>query len=205
MADQPFGAALLVILALGLLAYAAGRVADASVLAGPEDSAAERGGWMVSAVIHVTLAVLAFRLATGGGGSAARSGDPSGLTARVMDAPAGRWLVGAAGLIIIGVGAFQARNGVTKNFVDELEQHPPWVEWAGAVGLLARAVAFAVVGWFAIRAALTYDAEEAKGLDGALQELAGAPYGPYLLGLVAAGLLAYALHCGTQARWRRVA
>ena len=45
----------------------------------------------------------------------------------------------------------------------------------------------ALIGVFVIRAAPPYDPKEAIGLDGALQKLAGAAYGPYLLGLTAAG------------------
>jgi len=65
-------------------------------------------------------------------------------------------------------------------------------------------VVFALVGVFLVRAAIEYDAEEAVGLDGALQELAGRAHGPWLLGLVAVGLLAYAGFCVAMARYRRV-
>ena len=39
-----------------------------------------------------------------------------------------------------------------------------------------------------------YDANKARGLDGALQKVAAAPYGEWLLGAVAAGLFAYGGH-----------
>ncbi|HKG43834.1 MAG TPA: DUF1206 domain-containing protein [Gaiellaceae bacterium] len=55
-----------------------------------------------------------------------------------------------------------------------------------------------------IRAALQYDPKEAIGLDGALQKLASASYGPYLLGLTAAGLVAYGIYCLVDARYRDV-
>jgi hypothetical protein len=57
---------------------------------------------------------------------------------------------------------------------------------------------------FVIRAALQYDPKEAIGLDGALQKLASADYGPYLLGFTAAGLIAYGLYCLADARFRDV-
>ena len=62
----------------------------------------------------------------------------------------------------------------------------------------------ALIGVFVIRAAPPYDPKEAIGLDGALQKLAGAAYGPYLLGLTAAGLIAYGLYCLADARFRDV-
>jgi len=72
------------------------------------------------------------------------------------------------------------------------------------VGLLARLVVFGLIGGFAIKAALEYDPNEAIGLDGALQKLSHQSYGPWLLGLTAAGLVAYAIFCFADARYRRV-
>jgi hypothetical protein len=79
-----------------------------------------------------------------------------------------------------------------------------WGERTGVVGLLARSVVFGLIGAFVIKAALEYDPKEAIGLDGALQKLAGEAYGTWLLGLTAAGLLAYAIFCFVEARYRRV-
>jgi hypothetical protein len=74
----------------------------------------------------------------------------------------------------------------------------------GIVGLFARAVVFGLVAWFLVKAAVEFDPDEAVGLDGALRKLADAPYGPLLLGVTAAGLVAYGLFCVAQARYRRV-
>lgn len=74
----------------------------------------------------------------------------------------------------------------------------------GTVGIVARGVVFALVGVFLVRAAYQYDPKEAVGLDGALGEIARAPYGPFLLGLVAAGLFAFGLYSLAEARYREV-
>jgi hypothetical protein len=79
-----------------------------------------------------------------------------------------------------------------------------WTIVVGVLGHAARAVVFTLVGIFLLRAAWQYDAEEAIGLDGALRKVAQAEYGEVLLGLVAAGLLAYGLFCFVQARCRAV-
>jgi Domain of Unknown Function (DUF1206) len=71
-------------------------------------------------------------------------------------------------------------------------------------GYIARGVVVALVGFFVARAAWPYDPKEAVGLDGALAKLAHAPYGPVLLGLVAAGLFAYAVFSLVEARYREV-
>lgn len=74
----------------------------------------------------------------------------------------------------------------------------------GVLGHLARAVLFSLVGFFFVKAAWEYDPREAIGLDGALRKVARAEYGGLLLGCTAAGILAYALFCLVQARYRRV-
>jgi hypothetical protein len=79
-----------------------------------------------------------------------------------------------------------------------------WGSRAGLVGHVARAVVFGLIGVFVVRAAVNYDPKDAIGLDGALQKLARAPYGPWLLGLTAAGLVAYGIFCLVDARLRDV-
>jgi hypothetical protein len=58
------------------------------------------------------------------------------------------------------------------------------------------------MGVFAIKSAADYSPKQAVGLDGALQKLAHASYGSFLLGLTAAGLIAYAVFCFVDARYR---
>ena len=65
-------------------------------------------------------------------------------------------------------------------------------------------VVFGLIGLFLVKAAWEFDSKEARGLDGALLELAQQPYGGLLLGAVAVGLLAYAFYCFVQARYRRI-
>jgi Domain of Unknown Function (DUF1206) len=84
------------------------------------------------------------------------------------------------------------------------EQEEQAATAVGVLGHLARFVVFALIGLFLLRAAWEYDSSEARGLDGALLEIAQQPYGGLLLGAVAAGLLAYALYCFVQARYRRI-
>ena len=54
------------------------------------------------------------------------------------------------------------------------------------------------------KAAIDYDPKDAIGLDGALRKLADATYGPYLLGVTAAGLVCYGLYCLVDSRYRDV-
>ena len=101
-------------------------------------------------------------------------------------------------------------RAISRNFKDDLhtermsETTKRWTTRAGVVGYGARAVVFALIGIFVVRAAWEYDPNEAVGLDGALQKLAHETFGPLLLGIVAAGLVAYGLFYLVKAAYREV-
>jgi hypothetical protein len=122
----------------------------------------------------------------------------------VLAWPGGTVLVGIAGGVLIGVGLWQLYSGISCRFEDKWRGQNRAGVVAGVVGHVARFVVFALMGVFAIKAAVQYDPKDAIGLDGALQKLAGTSYGPFLLGVTAAGLLAYGVFCLFDARYRDV-
>lgn len=77
--------------------------------------------------------------------------------------------------------------------------------WLGRAGMGARGVVFGIIGGFLLYAALRSDPNEARGLAGAFKILAQQPFGLWLLGIVAAGFVAYGLYQFFEARYRRVA
>lgn len=209
IADRPFGKTLLVVVAVGLAGYALWRLVRAAIGHGHEqhDSGLDRVSGLASGVAYAILCVTAIKILTG---ARTGSGTPQKATGGVLDWTLGPWLVGIAGAVLIGVAAYQAHKGVTEKFLDDskTEQMSARVERAftalGVVGHLARAVVFTLVGYGLIKAAVAYDPHKAVGLDGALRKLAQASYGPWLLGLVAAGLIAFAAYSAADARYRRV-
>jgi hypothetical protein len=118
--------------------------------------------------------------------------------------------VAAAGLAIVGVGLWNLYRGLATKFDDKWrtgELSPAVRKWGtrvGVVGHVARFVVFGLVGVFLVKAALDYRPKDAIGIDGALQKLAHASYGPFLLGMTAAGLVAYGLYCLVDAKLRDV-
>lgn len=78
------------------------------------------------------------------------------------------------------------------------------VRTLGRVGYAARGVAFAIIGMLLAAAGLHARPEEARGLGGALTTLAEQPFGPWLLGAVAVGFVAYGAFMLVQARYRRI-
>jgi hypothetical protein len=163
------------------------------------------GNALVKAAVYLTLAVLAIRFATGGGQSSSQQQQQT--TAGVFDWPAGRFLVAAAGLVLIGVGAWHVRKGLTKRFLEQIDLGDApraatrLVTRLGQVGFPAKGIALALVGGLLIYAAVTFDPSKAQGLDGALRTVLEAPFGRILLTLVAVGIAAFGAFCFVRARY----
>jgi hypothetical protein len=211
LAGQTFGEVVLILLVLGFTAYALWRFVEA--WAAPGDDAkkwAKRLGSVGRGLIYAGLAFSAAKIVAGAGGSKSQDEKAHQATATLLSWPAGTWLVGIGGAIVIGVGLWNLYRGLSQKFEDKWRTGEmgatarKWGSRAGTVGHVARAAVFGLIGVFVIKAALEYDPKEAIGLDGALQKLASAAYGPYLLGVTAAGLLVYGLYCLVDARYRDV-
>lgn len=210
VANQPFGSLLLTLLAIGLGGYALWRLFRAALGRGPEgsDSGFDRLAALASGLAYGALCVLAVEILIGSGSSS--STNPKSSAAGILGWPGGPWIVGAAGAVMICVALYQAYKGVTQKFLDDskTEEMSPgvrkWIGRIGTVGHLARAVVFGLIGVFLVKAAIEYNPKTAVGLDGALAKLANQPYGSVLLGIVAVGLIAFALYSLSDARYRRI-
>lgn len=213
IAGESWAKPLLIVLAFGFAAYVVWRLAQAffdrdNEGEGPK-GLAKRAAALGKAVLYAGLCFVTVKLLVDARSSSTGGGEKK-ATAVVLDWPGGTWIVGLAGVAIIGAGAFNAYRAVTQKFEDDLDQgemseaEERWYGRIGTLGHAARAVVFGLIGTFLVKAALEYDPNEAIGLDGALAKLAGQTAGPYLLGLTAAGLLCYGLFCFVQARYRRV-
>jgi hypothetical protein len=210
ISQQPFGQVLLILVAIGLAGYALWRLIHALIGHGPEnsDSTFDRVAALGSGIVYAGLCAIAIEILLGSGGSS--SGDTHRTTGGVFGWPAGTWLVGIAGAVLIGVALYQGYRGLSKDFLKDskTEEMSPtirsWIKWIGTFGHLARMVVFGLVGVFLIKAAIDFNPNKAVGLDGALAKLAHNSYGPFLLGLVAAGLIAFGVYSLSDARYRRI-
>ena len=211
IAQQPFGRVLLALTGVGLLGYVVWRGIQA--LYNPTSSGngakdlAKRIGYACSAVVNLALAwyalQVAFRSASSSGGSKQE------WTARLLAQPLGPWLVGAVGLGIIGAGMYFFYKASNARFMKHLQagrmslEREKIVKRTGQFGLPARGVAFLLIGGFVLQAAVQAEPQEVEGLGAAFQTLANQPYGPWLMGLVAVGFMAYGVYCFMLARYRR--
>ncbi|CAN5754269.1 DUF1206 domain-containing protein [soil metagenome] len=215
IAQQPFGRVLLAVVALGLAAYALWRLvqgfADSGDEGGDASGIGKRIGYVGSGLAYAALTVAAVQIILGGGGSSGggSGGGAQDWTATLLQAPFGRFLVGAVGVGVVLGGLYQLYQAVSAKFTEEFrtgEMSSTELTWArrvGRVGHAARSVVYFIIGWFLLRAALTSNASEVGGLGKALDTLQGQPYGAWLLGVTGVGLAAYGVYCFVLARYRR--
>lgn len=207
---QPFGKVLLGIVALGLAGYVLWKAVEA--LLDPEHKGSDakgalaRVGYGISAVLYAGLTLEAVRLLRGAGGG--QDDGAQHWTALVMDKPFGRVIVGLAGVGILGYGVYELVRAFKSDIAKKLHLEGSAVATrqrvvaVGRAGMSARGVVFGIIGWLVLQAALRYDPSRAQGLEGALVTLREAAYGPWLLGLVALGLIAYGVFQLVKARYR---
>jgi Domain of Unknown Function (DUF1206) len=210
VAHQPFGKLLLTLVAIGLGGYSMWRLVRAAIGHGPEgvDSGIDRVGALGSGLFYGAMCVLAIEVLLGV--DSPKTGSAKHETAGVLGWPAGVWIVGIAGVVMIGVALYQGYRGVTKKFLEDsktAEMGPrtrKGISAIGTVGHLARMVVFGLVGVFLIKAAIDFNPHKAVGVDGALASIVHRSYGPFALAVVAAGLVAFALYSLSDARYRKI-
>jgi hypothetical protein len=128
----------------------------------------------------------------------------------VLGWPAGALIVGAAGAILSAISLYQLYDAVSGGFASEIETEAMGplqrrlLMISGRIGLAARALVFALVGYFLLSTAIDYDPNRAVGVDGALARLHHEPLGQWLLGLLAAGLMMFAAYSLLEAAYRRL-
>jgi hypothetical protein len=209
LAQSGFGQVALLVVAAGFGALVVWQAAEAVLGHGRSSGAerlAKRVGSAGRALVYLLLAGLALQQATrsGSGGQGTDS-----VTARVMSATGGRFLIGAVGVAIVGLGLYLCYYGLAERFVErlDLDAHRrgrrPVIVTLGTVGHVAKGIAFGVVGGLFVTAAVQFQPRESGGLDEALRTLLQQPLGPYLVSAVALGLGCFGLYCLAWARHQR--
>jgi hypothetical protein len=206
------GRAALVVIAAGLFAYALWKLTQAVFGYGPEGGGGadlkDRVANLSGGLVYIGFFLVATKVLAGSGSSS--SDRPQHTAAGVLGWPGGPVLVGAAGGILLAVSLYQLYEALSGRFA---RQSKLWRMGAedrrtfmllGRVGLSARAVVFALIGYFVLRAAIEYNPRNAVGVEGALARIHHQPAGPWLLAVVAAGLLVFAAFSMVEARYRRL-
>lgn len=209
VAEQPFGTALLWLMAVGFFAYAAWRLSEAAWgRRGETDEkkrTLKRVGSAVNGLVYLAFGVLSVTTATGGSSSSQAS-----WTAKALNHSGGQTAVVIAGLVIIAIAIALTVRGLRTDFEKHLNRgrmSPTTytaVRRLGQVGYVCRGVVFGLVGIFVIKAAVDHKPGQARGFDAALKSVAHAPLGQFLLMVAAAGLICFGAYCLAEARYRRL-
>lgn len=209
LASQPGGVVVLWVCTVGLFGLALWGLLEAFLV--PErDSAAKTWASRLKeagkAVVYAALGVTALRFATGGSPSSSESSESA--SAQLLSAPGGVVLLVIVGLAVLAVGGVFVYRGASKKFLENVAEPGGTagtvVTWLGVVGYVAKGIVLGALGVLLVVAAVQHDPEQAGGLDEALKSLIELPFGVFLLGFVAVGLIAYGVFCFARARWPRL-
>ena len=210
IAELPFGELVLWIIGIGLIGYIVWDFIKA--INDPENEGkgakglVKRTGYFISGIIYANLAFGAIKLASHTGNAGSGDSEKT-ISAKLLEQPFGVWLVGLIGTIIIGYGLYELYSGMKERFMEKFktnemnDKERKVARVSGKVGLIARGLVLSMVGFFFIRTAYTHNPEESKGLGGALSELAGQPFGQFLLALAALGLVLYGIYQVIRGRY----
>lgn len=214
LAGAPLGDVLLALLGAGLAAFVLWQLVQAIF-----DPAHRRDRWhlkrvairlgrLLNATLHGVLVGDAVWRVFGLGAYADNGRAQAHMAALVMQLPLGRWAVATVGVGIAAFGAFQFYSAATpsrdRGADPNITKPRGFVIALRVLGFLARGVVFGLIGVFLVHAAWRHDASDATGIAGALTALQRQPYGSWLLGTVASGLIAYGVAQIADVRWREI-
>lgn len=204
----PGGVILTTIVALGLLAYSLWRFYEAAVDPSGEEDEKRIGPRLQYAYSGIFYAVIAFSFAKPLFSNAGSSGDDSKKAAlgQLLEKEWGIWAIWiiAVGMALNAI--WQCYMGFSGKYMKQIDENPNnkneynLVKHSGRYGYIARGVVFGIISFFIIRVNLAHDANALEGTEGALQYLLSLPYGSFLMGAVALGMLGYGIFCFMVAR-----
>lgn len=207
--NHPNGRIHVLVIAIGLLIYAAWHIASAVL--GRRRHAYE--GWgtralsIVRALGYGAIGVQAMKLGLGLG---REHGGPEPLVRAALQWPFGAWLVLAVGVAAAFYGIVQIRHAINGHLEPDLDASTlrsragTWALDVARAGIIARAVVLFLLAAGVIRAAVVHRASAAGGMDHSLSILNSLPSGSIFLGLAAAGLFAYGVYQLLHARFAQV-
>lgn len=208
--DQPFGKVVLVAIAIGLLGYVMLRtfqaIKDTEHKGKDLKGILTRIGYAISALLYIAIGAYALKLVFGNGGD--DGGDSRQfVVSKVLAYPAGEYIVGIAGLIVIGVGIYQITRGVTGKFMKKVNlvnsNMKDAFKSAGTVGYISRGVVLGIIGYFLFYAARNSNPEEAQGTSAAFDFLQN-EFGSLMMAVVALGLAGYGVFCFVKAKYQKI-
>ncbi|WP_276166797.1 DUF1206 domain-containing protein [Zobellia alginiliquefaciens] len=208
---QPFGNVLLGALGLGLISYALWRfvqsIQDPENMGSDGKAMVKRISFFISGLIYLALGIFAivdiFYEPNSGSGSSSSflSGDIRTYA-----------FIGI-GAALAGKGLYQFIKVYKGNFLKKFNlsslsnaTRRKFIKNMGYIGLIARGIMTSIIAYFFLKAGFNLagsDSSEMKGTSEAFQFIQQNSSGPWLMGVVAAGLVCYGVYMFTMARYRQ--
>jgi hypothetical protein len=212
VASTPLGSVLLWLLVIGFAGMTLWRLSEA-IWGTAEPSGhkpTKRLASLARAVFYgvVTYGILKYALGIGQPSSSDQQSRD--LTATVLKHQGGQVIVAIAGIVVVGAGLYVMYQAWKLKFLKHLRlgsASPTTrrvVTRLGQIGGIARGIVFGTVGIFLVIAAQDSNPKQAKGIDSALRALAHTALGPWLLVVVALGLVTFGVYSCCEARRRAV-
>jgi hypothetical protein len=207
LSAQPLLAGLLILLSIGMMGYATWRILQGVFDLEREGSdligLGKRAVYVVIGLTYLFFAAYAVGILAGW---STEEGEIQDWTATILGWPFGRWIIGAAGVAVLIGALTELWSALSRRFQVELGRDDisglerAGLLVAGCAGHAGRSIIYGAAGIFAIRAALDFDPDEARGIADTIRELADQPFGPLLAGLGAAGFITYGIYYCMLAR-----
>jgi hypothetical protein len=206
--ELPGGVILTTVVALGLLAYSLWQFYEAAVEPSGGEDVKRIGPRIQFAYSGIFYAFIAFSFAQPLFNKEVSSdGDTKKVAlSQLLDKEWGIWAIWIIGMGMALSSIWQFYLGISGKFMKQIDENPDgknefkMVKQTGRYGYIARGMVFGIISFFIIRVSLASNASALKGTEGALQYLLSLPYGNFLMGAVALGMLGFGIFCFMVAR-----
>jgi Domain of Unknown Function (DUF1206) len=212
VAQSAFGSVILWLLVIGFAGMTLWRLSEAAWGSPGADGrkASKRLANLARAVFYALVTYGILKYALGVGQPSSSDSQSQDLTAAALKYQGGQVIVALAGVVIVGAGLYVIYRAYKLKFLKHMRMGSASprtrkvVTRLGQAGGIARGAVFATIGVFLVIAAKDANPRQAKGIDSALRALAHTPLGPWLLVVVAIGLMMFGVYSWCEARWRTV-
>lgn len=208
--EQSFGNVLLVLIILGLLCYVAWRFIqafqDPENIGSDKKSKVKKLAFFISGLVYLALAFYALKTLL----DANSSSGGSTKAFEFLNGDIGVLIFAIIGLSLAGTSIFQLRKAYTGKFLEKFnyqsiseKKKRKTIKTTGYLGIIARAIIFGILSFFFLKAAYHSNTNNIQSTTDAFSFLQNSSYGSWLMGIVAAGFVCYAIYMFAMARYRQ--
>lgn len=211
--SQPFGSVLLIGCVVGLFAYALWRFLQSFIDPGNRGHSTKvlllRIVDFFVAILYLSFSYASWQIFRGLNTSSS-SQKSEVWVGKILELPYGKWLVLFCALIIAIVGCYQFYSAYKAQFDYHFDtqnmnkSERSTLRKLGQIGITAWGVVYCMIAILFYQAAVTYNPQQAGGVDKALNALRDQPFGIWILRVTAAGMLIYGIYLFILSYYRKI-